>query len=326
MNAFAASLRGPGLATVLDTTDFGCWHESVAVTLGHHRSRLLTTGKGFEAHMRIAQAEGLGVLHLCGKGQLDLLREQCEHAVLWLPIRGISEELVNGEPWLAERGTALLFRPGDQLHGRTSPELEGISILIPAQELPLLETSLPTLLNLGRGHQAVLAAARDLATAAAQNLLGTSWAAEQLLNNLTIWACQHGPDAPRERITAVRRRAMVRQAREWLDAHLSERITVRELSSALGVSTRQLQYSFQEELGCSPMAEAKRLRLHRLRQLLQEPSLVSTSVAELMNRAGLLASGVTAADYRGWFGELPRQTRQAQPFFSQDLRPGNILS
>ena len=56
------------------------------------------------------------------------------------------------------------------------------------------------------------------------------------------------------------------------------------------------------------MAEAKRMRLHRLRSLLLDREREPSSVAELMTASGLIASGVTSADYRLRFGESPRQT------------------
>jgi transcriptional regulator GlxA family with amidase domain len=92
---------------------------------------------------------------------------------------------------------------------------------------------------------------------------------------------------------------------------LQERFTLAELSAAVQVSPRQLQYCFLQELGRSPMAEAKRLRLQRLRALLLDPAHERRSVAELMLAAGLIASGVTSADYRRWCGESPRRTRRA---------------
>ena len=92
-------------------------------------------------------------------------------------------------------------------------------------------------------------------------------------------------------------------------ARLPERFSLEDLSEAVGVSPRQLQYSFQEEQGRSPMAEAKRLRLQRLRSLLLDPSHDQRRVTELMVAAGLIASGVTSADYRNWCGENPGQTR-----------------
>jgi transcriptional regulator GlxA family with amidase domain len=81
------------------------------------------------------------------------------------------------------------------------------------------------------------------------------------------------------------------------------------LSQAVELSPRQLQYSFAEEIRPSPMAEAKRLRLQRLRLLLVDPSQDHRRVMELMVAAGLIASGGTSADYRNWCGESPSQTR-----------------
>jgi transcriptional regulator GlxA family with amidase domain len=60
---------------------------------------------------------------------------------------------------------------------------------------------------------------------------------------------------------------------------------------------------------CTPMAEAKRQRLQRLRSLLQDPEFCSRSIAELMTASGLLACGATAIDYRQRFGESPRHSR-----------------
>ncbi len=90
---------------------------------------------------------------------------------------------------------------------------------------------------------------------------------------------------------------------------LAERFSVVELSAALNVSVRTMQTSFLTELGCSPMAELKRMRLDQLRQLLLDVELHQHSVAELMTQAGLLACGTTSADYQRWCGELPRVTR-----------------
>ena len=47
----------------------------------------------------------------------------------------------------------------------------------------------------------------------------------------------------------------------------------------------------------------------RLRMLLIDPSQDHRRVMELMAAAGLIASGVTSADYRHWCGESPSQTR-----------------
>jgi AraC family ethanolamine operon transcriptional activator len=95
-----------------------------------------------------------------------------------------------------------------------------------------------------------------------------------------------------------------------MEDHLGRRFSLAELGLDLGISVRTLQYSFREQLGRPPMAELKRRRLRRLRQLLQQADHDNRSVAELMQAAGLLACGATAADYGRCWGESPRRTRQ----------------
>lgn len=307
--SFRQQLQGDGLATVLRTDDFGRWEAVVASTLGHHRSERLQAGEPFEAHVRLGQVGGIGVLHLNGRGRLRLIREQQGPSVLWLPLRGMTAERINGQSWLAEPETALLFQPGDAMDGETSEQLEGLSILIPAElHQPSPSLSSP-LLAVGPLQQAILTSARQLALAVARQPAGAEHAADQFIEALRAWMDWLQPPLQRERITARRRRDTVLQARDWMAARLDRRFGVEEISGALQVSTRQLQYSFLQEVGRSPMAEAKRLRLQQLRRLLLDREQDQRSIAELMQACGLIASGVTSADYRRWCGESPRRTR-----------------
>lgn len=303
-------LQGDGLVTVLDTEDFGCWEASVAKTLGHHSSELLRPSQPFKAHFRMGSVGPFSLLHLQGCGRLRLNREQREQSVLWLPLRGITEERINGQSWLAEPGTGLLFQPGDVMEGETSETIEGLSVLIPPGLHRRPSRLASPLLAAGPLHQRILASARALAVAAALQVSGAEHAADQLIEVLREWSDRQEQPFRRERITARRRRDTVESARQWMAARLPERFSLEDLSQAVGVSPRQLQYSFQEEQGRSPMAEAKRLRLQRLRSLLLDPSHDQRRVSELMLAAGLIASGVTSADYRNWCGENPGQTRR----------------
>ncbi|MEB3200534.1 MAG: helix-turn-helix domain-containing protein [Synechococcaceae cyanobacterium] len=302
-------LQGNGLATALCTDDFGCWEAAVASTLGHHRSERLQVSVPFAAHFRVGQVGGVGILHINGRGRLRLIREQQGLSVLWLPLRGMTAERINGQPLLAEPGTGLLYQPGDAMDSQTSEELEGLSLLIPTDRHQPLQNLASPLLAAGPLDQAVLSSARQLAVAAACQPAGMEHAADRFSEALRAWSDLHRPPGRRERITARRRRETVQQAREWMTARLEQRFGVEELSGVLQLSTRQLQYSFLQELGRSPMAEAKRLRLQRLRHLLLDPEQDRRSIAELMQASGLIASGVTSADYRHWCGESPRRTR-----------------
>jgi AraC-like DNA-binding protein len=294
---------------VLQTDDFGAWEAAVASTLGHHRSALLSPTTAFQVHFRLGRVGAFSVLHLQGRGRLRLNREQREQSVLWLPLRGITEERINGQTWQAEPGTGLLFQPGDAMEGETSETMEGLSILIPPGLHRRPSRPGSPLLATGPLHQRILASARALAAAAALQLAGAEHAADQLTEALREWMDRQDQPFRRERITARRRRDMVETARQWMASRLQDRFSLQDLSQAVGVSPRQLQYSFLAERGRSPMAEAKRLRLQRLRTLLLDPSQDQRRGGELMTAAGLIASGVTSADYRNWCGESPSQTR-----------------
>lgn len=95
------ALQAPGLVTVLDTQDCGCWESSVAQTLGHHSSELLSPAQPFKAHFRMGRVGPFSILHLQGRGRLRLKHEQ---RVLWLPLQGITEERINGQTRLRRLG------------------------------------------------------------------------------------------------------------------------------------------------------------------------------------------------------------------------------
>jgi len=294
---------------LLHSQDFGQWETALANTLGHHRSRLRAGSQPFEAQIRAGRVDEFQVLWLQGTGQLELRREQCGDGVLWLPIQGLMQETINGQEYVAEPGTALLFQPGDVMEGLSTDEVSGVSIVVPVRYL-LGRGPVSPLFRRGVVDQQLIKAAWKLVEAAALEPMGASFAAEGLVDALRQACHPAGSPQQSERVTATRRRVLVGEACAWMGDRLAERFSVVELSAALNVSVRTMQTSFQAELGCSPMAELKRMRLHQLRSLLLDPELNHLSVAQLMAEAGLLACGVTAADYRRWGGSLPHRTRQ----------------
>lgn len=304
-----ASQEAPGLQTLLKSTDFGEWDHALSNSLGHHCSRLLPQSPPFTAQMQSGAVEEFKVLLLQGSGKVELLREQAGHGVLWLPLQGWCVETVNGQELLAEPGMGLLFRPGDVMRGLTSASITGISILLPESAMAGASQHVP-LLHQGIAARRLINAGRQLANAAAQPTPGSRFAAEALSDALQQWANATNPDGRRERIPTQRRRTTVTEACLWMEQHLGDRFSLQELSTALGTPTRTLQASFQQELGCTPMAQAKRLRLRRLRKLLLDRDQATRSISDLMATSGLLACGATAADYRQWCGELPSRTRQ----------------
>ena len=277
--------EGLGLKPLLHSQDFGQWEAVLANTLGHHHSRLRAGSQPFEAQIRSGSVDDFQVLWLQGTGQLELRREQCGDGVLWLPIQGLMQETINGQEYVAEPGTALLFQPGDVMEGLSTDEVSGVSIVVPVRYLLGRGPGSP-LLRKGVVHQQLIKAAWRLVEAAALEPMGASFAAEAFVDALEQGCNPNGSDQQRERVTATRRRALVGEACDWMDDRLAERFSVVELSAAMNVSVRTIQTSFQAELGCSPMAELKRMRLHQLRQLLLQ-------FMELVVLPGLLTQGCT---------------------------------
>ena len=85
------------------------------------------------------------------------------------------------------------------------------------------------------------------------------------------------------------------------------------LCAAAGVSARALEYAFRENLGVSPGAFIRQLRLHALRRALLASAAGESTVTELAYHLGFTQLGRLAAHYRSVFGEPPSSTL-ARPF------------
>jgi transcriptional regulator GlxA family with amidase domain len=96
---------------------------------------------------------------------------------------------------------------------------------------------------------------------------------------------------------------------DYIEAHLSEPITVADLGEHTSVSIRSIQQGFHDELGVTPMAYVRDRRLERAREDLvdAEPGdgVTVTSVAE---RWGFHHLGSFAVLYKGRWGESPSKT------------------
>lgn len=82
-----------------------------------------------------------------------------------------------------------------------------------------------------------------------------------------------------------------------------------EIAVGLGTSKRSLHRTFKDFTGLGPQSYLRILRLHQFRQRLVAAGAHDT-ITRLAYNHGFENMGRLSSQYRDWFGELPRQTRQ----------------
>lgn len=102
--------------------------------------------------------------------------------------------------------------------------------------------------------------------------------------------------------------ARVRRIEEWVEAHVSEPITVEDLARVVQVSVRSVQAAFQRLRGCTPMQMVMRQRLEAANLMLRCGGPV-TRITDVATACGFFNFGRFATRYREVFGETPSQTR-----------------
>jgi len=102
---------------------------------------------------------------------------------------------------------------------------------------------------------------------------------------------------------------LVRQAEEYLLAHIDQPLALNDVAGAVGVSARALQYAFRQFRDTTPMAFLRKARLERAHHDLQNARPGDT-VTEIATRWGFTHFGRFAETYRARFGCTPRQTLQ----------------
>lgn len=114
----------------------------------------------------------------------------------------------------------------------------------------------------------------------------------------------------------------LQRARAYIEAHLSDDITLDDIARHSNTSPRTLTRMCRLQYGVSPMQLVRDLRLDQIRQALINAT-VDNSVSEIALRWGYTHLGRFAAAYRQRFGEAPHDTLQKkrrgmQPFERND--------
>lgn len=103
----------------------------------------------------------------------------------------------------------------------------------------------------------------------------------------------------------------IRAAKEYIEEHLAEPITVGDIALAAGVSERTLQSAFRHDLSTTPVAYVRDRRLERARADLADAAPGEASVTAIATRWGFGHLGRFASEYKARFGESPSQTLRA---------------
>jgi len=99
----------------------------------------------------------------------------------------------------------------------------------------------------------------------------------------------------------------VKLVEQYIEANWDKPVDIEAMSTVAKISARSLFRQFKKERGYSPADFAKRIRLDRAREILEQ-SAGHTSVTQVALKCGFQNPGHFARDFRLAFGELPSDT------------------
>jgi AraC family transcriptional regulator, ethanolamine operon transcriptional activator len=111
-----------------------------------------------------------------------------------------------------------------------------------------------------------------------------------------------------DRLTYACRADVVRRSHDLVLAHPEQPVSIMDLCTALRVSRRTIQNSFQSVTQMNPLAYLRAVRLAQVRRLLTTTTQDDVPIREAALRWGFSNLGHFASDYKDHFGELPSQT------------------
>lgn len=130
---------------------------------------------------------------------------------------------------------------------------------------------------------------------------------QEIFNNLVVATSDVGP---RKYIgIATSRKCVVDKAKAYVLEHHDDLVTITDLCTALNISRRTLQYSFETALGINPVAYLRAVRLNRVRRALKlSAGVPRMTVADIAAHWGFWHLSRFAGNYKQMFGELPSET------------------
>lgn len=100
----------------------------------------------------------------------------------------------------------------------------------------------------------------------------------------------------------------VRRAEAFFRGHMSESVSIAQLSAIAGVSERSLRNAFHHVYTTSPKRYFRLWQLHQVRRTLRSANPLQASVTTVATCYGFFELGRFAGSYKALFGEAPSQT------------------
>lgn len=283
-------------------------------------------GRKLDFKLRYLASERLTVGHLVYGADAELLvppMVDCYHMNLTLSGQTMVKQRGERATTDAER-RGVLFSPTDPFTVRWSPEAVQYAVKLPRRSLEghlgkLLNRPVerPVQFDLGFAlttpvGQALLSSVKYLRAELSRpgGIVTLPMARDQLESLVLTELLLTIPNSYSELLHSLDRtapRSNVRCAMELIDAQPEANHTLAELAKAANVTARALQRGFKEEVGMSPSAYVRAVRLDRVRADLIEGA-GAVSVTDIAVRWGFFHLGRFAQQYRERFGVLPSET------------------
>lgn len=109
----------------------------------------------------------------------------------------------------------------------------------------------------------------------------------------------------------------IRRATDWIDSHVSEKISLQDIAVAAGMGHRTLQKLFRREVGMTPIQYVIAVRLSRVHE---ELTLAGSDrpIASIARAWGFGHMGEFERHYRERFGRTPSETRREARYLASD--------
>lgn len=286
-----------------------------------------------ESHTKLDYAHGIlrgnsvAVIHMRYGGAVwvrtDLLH--VDTFVLAMPISGNIDYCCGHETGTARRSTALLPKLDEKYSFLWSADCESLVVLI---SRAALENHLSSLLQKPLARRLDFDVQMAIATQEGsiwqrtirnyidhlqqiRNLPAVKWLLPELEDLLLSTLLHVQPNnysqALETSLDPVVLPRRIREASEYIQANAKSAITMTELVTVTGISSRGLRSAFKKHYGCTPLQYLRSVRLDYARKELLESG-PRTTVTDVASRCGFDHFGRFAEAYKRAFGELPSDT------------------